>query len=144
MYDLRFWRLWLWRMQSSGMWCHVTLLRTDVSEEYIASVMRVIRISDLGTTLAITSNWSTLILFRPDDRDHTFHRNIGSYESHTTSHLKRLHTSTISFSHFICSWLTHLKLGQSLSTWCSQPSIRLIATGPNPKPTFDDLPPFIF
>jgi hypothetical protein len=33
----------------------VTLVRSDVSEEYIASIFRVIRIGDLGT-LAVTSN----------------------------------------------------------------------------------------
>jgi hypothetical protein len=32
-------------------------LRTDVSEERIASIIRVKRIGQLGATLAITSNW---------------------------------------------------------------------------------------
>jgi hypothetical protein len=36
------------------MWCNVVLLRTDVSEERIASIIRVTRISELGTTLAVT------------------------------------------------------------------------------------------
>jgi hypothetical protein len=31
-------------------------LRTDVSEERIASIIRVKGVSDLGTTLAVTSN----------------------------------------------------------------------------------------
>jgi hypothetical protein len=34
----------------------VTLVRTDDSEESIVSVIRVKRISELGTTLAITNN----------------------------------------------------------------------------------------
>jgi hypothetical protein len=34
----------------------VDVLRTDVSEEHIASIVRVEKISDLGTTLAVTSN----------------------------------------------------------------------------------------
>jgi hypothetical protein len=36
------------------------LLRTDVSEELSASFIRVTRIGELGTTLAVTSNWRTL------------------------------------------------------------------------------------
>jgi hypothetical protein len=36
------------------MLCRVTLVRTDVSEELSASIIRVIIISELGTTLAVT------------------------------------------------------------------------------------------
>jgi hypothetical protein len=46
-------------MASFGMLRCVTLVRTDVSEELSVSFMRV-TISELGTTLAITSNWRTL------------------------------------------------------------------------------------
>jgi hypothetical protein len=35
---------------------HVALVRTDVSEEHCASIIRVARIHELGTTLAVTSN----------------------------------------------------------------------------------------
>jgi hypothetical protein len=42
------------------MLCHVALVRTDVSEESSASFIRVTRISELGTTLAVTSNQHTL------------------------------------------------------------------------------------
>jgi hypothetical protein len=40
-------------MVSSGMLRHVTLVRTDVSEELRASFIRVTRIGELGTTLAV-------------------------------------------------------------------------------------------
>jgi hypothetical protein len=43
-------------MASSGMLSRVALVRTDVSEELSASFIRVTRIVELGTTLAITSN----------------------------------------------------------------------------------------
>jgi hypothetical protein len=38
----------------------VALVRTDISEECITSIIRVTRIDELGTTLAVTSKWSTL------------------------------------------------------------------------------------
>jgi hypothetical protein len=42
-----------------GMWRRVTLVRTYVSEECITSIIMVERITELGTALALTSNWST-------------------------------------------------------------------------------------
>jgi hypothetical protein len=47
-------------MASSWMLRRVALVRTDVSEEPSASFIRVIRIGELGTTLAVTSNRRTL------------------------------------------------------------------------------------
>jgi hypothetical protein len=50
-----------WRIPSSAMWRHVTRAITDVSEERIAPIIRVKRISTLGTELAIVriavSSW---------------------------------------------------------------------------------------
>jgi hypothetical protein len=43
-------------MASSRMLRHVALVRTDVSEELCASIIRVARIGELGTTLVVTSN----------------------------------------------------------------------------------------
>jgi hypothetical protein len=43
-------------MQSPGMLRRVALVRTDVSEDTSASIVRVTRIDELGTTLAVTSN----------------------------------------------------------------------------------------
>jgi hypothetical protein len=43
-------------MASSGMLRRVALVRTDVSEELSASFIRVTRIGELGTTLAVTTN----------------------------------------------------------------------------------------
>jgi hypothetical protein len=43
------------------MLCRVALVRTDVSEELRASIIRVTRIGELGTTLDVTSNRRTLI-----------------------------------------------------------------------------------
>jgi hypothetical protein len=48
-------------MLSSGMLRRVALVRTDVSEEPIASFIRVTRIGELGPILAATSNRRTLV-----------------------------------------------------------------------------------
>jgi hypothetical protein len=40
-------------MASSGMLRRVALLRTDVSEELSASLIRMTRVGELGTTLAV-------------------------------------------------------------------------------------------
>jgi hypothetical protein len=57
-------------------WYRVAFVRTDISEETIAFMIRVTRIGELGTTLAVTSNRS---MFHSD----TFLRNVDSYKSHT-------------------------------------------------------------
>jgi hypothetical protein len=64
-------------MVSSGMLHRVALVRTDVSEELSASLIRMARIGELGTTLAVTDSC------HPDEGGATFLRNVGSYKSHT-------------------------------------------------------------
>jgi hypothetical protein len=44
------------------MLCRAALVRTDVSEELSASFIRVTRIGELGTTLAVTSNRRSVLL----------------------------------------------------------------------------------
>jgi hypothetical protein len=55
-------------MASSGMLRRVALVRTDVSEELSVSFIRVTRIGELRTTLAVTSNRRA-------------QRNVGPYKS---------------------------------------------------------------
>jgi hypothetical protein len=47
-------------MPSSGLLGRVALVKTEVSEERSASMIRGTTISELGTTLAVTSNRCTL------------------------------------------------------------------------------------
>jgi hypothetical protein len=49
-------------MMSSGVLHRVVLVRTDVSEELSASFIRVTRIGELGTTLAVTSSMHHLLV----------------------------------------------------------------------------------
>jgi hypothetical protein len=73
------------------MLCRVALSITYVKEECIASILRVTRIIDLGTTLEVTSNRSTLrrntsSTCHPDDGGDIFLRNVGYSKSRTASH----------------------------------------------------------
>jgi hypothetical protein len=68
-----------WRMASSGKLRREALVRTDISEELNASIIRVTRIGELGTTLAVTGKLSC----HPDNGGAEFLRNVGSYKSHT-------------------------------------------------------------
>jgi hypothetical protein len=47
-------------MASSGMFSRVSLVKADVSEELGTSFIRMTKISEVGTTLAVTSNRSML------------------------------------------------------------------------------------
>jgi hypothetical protein len=81
-------------MPSSGMLHHVALVRTDVSEELSASFIRLTRIGELGTILAVTSNQHMLCQLLvtasivPSSpilvtlMKAKFLRNVGSYKSH--------------------------------------------------------------
>jgi hypothetical protein len=80
-------------MSSSGMLHRVALVRTDVQEELSNSFIRVTRIGELGTMLALTRNRRTLRRntkctwftdsCHPDEGGAKFLRNVGSYKSHT-------------------------------------------------------------
>jgi hypothetical protein len=63
-------------MPYSGMLRRVDLVRTDVSEELSASIIRVTKICELGTTLAVNSN-------RLRQQGAAFLRNVRYYKGHT-------------------------------------------------------------
>jgi hypothetical protein len=48
-------------MASSGILRRMALVRTDVSEELSAPFIRLTRVGELGTTLAVTSDRRTLL-----------------------------------------------------------------------------------
>jgi hypothetical protein len=67
-------------MASSGKLLRVALVRTDFSEECSASIIRVTRIGELGTTLAVTR--ATRRNIREDAFLHCHRRkNLKSYKS---------------------------------------------------------------
>jgi hypothetical protein len=73
-------------MVSSGMLRRVALVITDVSEEHSASIIKVTRIGQLGTMLAVSSNRRTLprnIKKYSDEGGAMFLQNVGSYKNHT-------------------------------------------------------------
>jgi hypothetical protein len=104
----------------------VVLVRTDVSKAFIASIIRVTEIGELGATLAVTSNLSTLgrdtvfaaffgcyllltmLQFADscysDNEGDTFLRIVGSYESHTALTSQR----TESFTTVMSAFMLHL------------------------------------
>jgi hypothetical protein len=47
-------------MPSSGVLRRVALVRTDFSQKYIATIIRVTRVGEQGTTFAVTRNGNTL------------------------------------------------------------------------------------
>jgi hypothetical protein len=59
------------------MLCRVVFVRTDFSEELSVSFIRVARIGELGTTLAVTDSC------HPDEGGAKILRNVGFYKSHT-------------------------------------------------------------
>jgi hypothetical protein len=67
-------------MASSAMLHRVPLVRTDVSEEFSAFILRVTRIGELGTTLAVTSNGRTLRCEAPQIMEINTNPHVGCYE----------------------------------------------------------------
>jgi hypothetical protein len=63
----------------------VTLVRTEVSEELSTSFIRLTRIGELGTTVAVTSNRRTLRrnFFTLMKKGAKLLRNVSSYKSYT-------------------------------------------------------------
>jgi hypothetical protein len=77
----------------------VVLVKTDVSEELRASFIRVTRIDELGTTLAVTSNRRTLP------------RNTTILHSHRRENLKSYVRMLFQGFHFACICVSHCLVG---------------------------------
>jgi hypothetical protein len=69
----------------------VTLVNTDVSEERIASIIRMTRIGELPVTANVVP--SSADSFHFYDGGDTFLRNVGSHKIHTVSHSRDRYSS---------------------------------------------------
>jgi hypothetical protein len=81
----------LCKMASSGMLRRVALVGTEVSKERSASIIMVTRISEISTTLAVTSNRRTL------------QRNTTNNNTNTNSHRRENLKSYIALPAGLCS-----------------------------------------
>jgi hypothetical protein len=72
------------RISSSGMWHRMDFDKTDDLEDHVLSIFKVERMSQLGTTLAVTSSWFN-DFFYPEEGGYTFFRNVCSI-TRPTSH----------------------------------------------------------
>jgi hypothetical protein len=70
-------------MAPSGMLRCVVLVKADDSEKFSSSFIRVTRIDELGTALAVTSNRRTLRRSTNIEEGAKFLRNVGSYKRHS-------------------------------------------------------------
>jgi hypothetical protein len=64
----------------------MALVRADISEERIYSIIRVARIGELGTALVVTVLQfitANVVPSSPNDKGATFLRNASSYKTHT-------------------------------------------------------------
>jgi hypothetical protein len=130
------------RMPSSGMLHSVVLVRTDVSEELSASFIRVTRIGELGTMLAVTSNRRRLNFFVPPkcmflQEPHGVTSQKTAFCSHRCENLKSYITSVTS---------PHITDLHYESCCCKphkfpRPAIDGRGTGQDPPPVVRLLPP---
>jgi hypothetical protein len=103
--DLKFLQQLLCRKLSSEMWFSWI---TDVSEERITSIIKVTRLVELYTTLAVTSNRITL-------------RNVGSYKPHTAWPPRSWHSGY----NRVCPIRVPQRLHHAM-TWTSVPGCKAV------------------
>jgi hypothetical protein len=80
-------------MQSSRTRPRVVLVRIDVSEEFMASTIRVKIINELGILAVLVTPKVLADSCRPEDEGDAFFRKVRSYKSHMASHPRRRHFS---------------------------------------------------
>jgi hypothetical protein len=92
---------------------HVALVTSDVSEERISSIIRMARLGELGTTLAVTDSC------HPDDGSARLFQNVGTYKSQTAffccSVVMEMPLNTHLITTRLCYILAHVEVALSAS-----------------------------
>jgi hypothetical protein len=95
------------------MWCRAVLVRTNVSEKRIASIIRVTGVGGLRTTLAISSNLNTTVNVVPSSPILVtlMMRTINSFETSVLTRAARRHIPSPFFEITEFFNLLHLSIG---------------------------------
>jgi hypothetical protein len=96
-------------MVSSGMLRRVALVRTDVSEEPSTSSIRVTRICELGTTLAVTSNQVAASVVPSSQILVTLMEALGSSETSAVTRVTRRNIPEDTILHSLQSFLLEVE-----------------------------------
>jgi hypothetical protein len=117
----------VFRMPSSAMWHHVALVRTDVSKGHIAAIVRLTRINELGTTLVVTSDRSSLLpRFLREPRGVTLQKSaflivVVFYTVHAVSKEIRLQVIDVLWGFVPCSTISNRRFGERTFSILSGP-----------------------
>jgi hypothetical protein len=108
-------------MASSGTLRRVALVRSDVSEECSAYIIRVTRIGELGTTLAVTSSYRNIVNIVPSSLV-IFNLKMEAIRSSETSDLTK-----VRWRHIPEDGILHSHRRENLKSYMLEYLVRLLS-----------------